>query len=210
MKNPTTLTIVDIDDPAGAHILKRPLEQVKFPLSKEDRDFISALKEKVIELNAAGLAASQVGMNKQIIAYHVHKDALKWRDNIKELVPLTILINPSYQPLENTGTYMDWEGCFSGKNHYGNVKRYEQIKYQGYDAEGNLIEGTADGFLARLLQHEIDHCQGKLCIDQYDPTYPHGHPDDFLPIRKAELKSKKEKLGLPDDGEFPILNAKSD
>jgi peptide deformylase len=202
------LEIVDIDDPIKNKVLTTPMESVTFPLTEEDKRFIEALKSKVSELNAAGLAAPQVGAAKPITAFEVSQEALKWREDITHLVPLTVLINPSYEPIENEGLSLDWEGCFSGKNYYGKVWRYKAIQYKGQDVNGHEIERIAVGFLARLLQHEIDHCNHKMCIHNYDGDSPHGSQADLMHKRKEEVRQKKEKLGLGPDDPFPLLEIK--
>lgn len=202
------LEIVDIDDTHKSHVLTTPMANVTFPLADEDKRFIEALKSKVKELGAAGLAAPQVGVAKPITAFEVSQEALKWRDDITHLVPLTVLINPSYEPIEHEGRSLDWEGCFSGKHYFGKVWRYKAIRYKGQDVNGQEVEGGAVGFLARLLQHEIDHCHHKMCIHRYDADSPRGSQDDLLPKRKEELREKKEKLGLGSEDPFPFLKIK--
>jgi len=190
------LEIIDIDDPSKNKILTTLMQPVKFPLSQENLDFINALKSKVVELEAAGLAATQVGVAKPITVFHVDKEALKWREDVTELVPLTVLINPSYEGIESFGKNLDWEGCFSGKKHYGKIWRYKAIIYKGQDMQGNPVEGRAYGFLARLLQHEIDHCRGQMCIHNYDPNFPQGAQAELMPHREEETKKRKQALGI--------------
>jgi peptide deformylase len=80
----------------------------------------------------------------------------------------TTIINPeivkrSKDELEET------EGCMSVPKKYGNVKRYKKIKVRGIDTNGKKIEIKAEGFRARVLQHEIDHMDGKLFLTHVDP-----------------------------------------
>jgi peptide deformylase len=58
----------------------------------------------------------------------------------------------------------DFEGCFSVENLAGPVKRYKTIQYKAYTPAGEPVEGVAHGFLARIIQHEVDHLNGTLCI----------------------------------------------
>lgn len=199
------LELVDIDEPEKGKILTAPMSEIKFPLTQEDLQFIEALKNKVIELGAAGLAATQVGISKPITAYQVPEEALKWRKDVTHLVPLTVLINPSYEPIESAGKILDWEGCFSGKNYYGKIWRYKAIKYRGKDINGNEIEGKAIGFEARLLQHEIDHCHHKMCVHSYDSNFPQGAQDELMLLRKEEMAKKKQGIGLGPDDFFPLM-----
>ncbi len=202
------LEIVDIDDAQKRHVLITPMAAVTFPLQEDERIFIEALKAKVVALSAAGLAATQVGVAKPITAFHVTEDARKWREDVTHLVPLMVLINPSYEPLEEEGETADWEGCLSGKNYYGKIKRYKAVRYRGQDENGTWIEGIARGFFARLLQHEIDHCHHKMCVSRYEESAPRGSQEALLPQRKEELRLRKESLGLGADDPFPFLVVK--
>lgn len=74
------------------------------------------------------------------------------------------LINPKIIRLEGE-IVTDYEGCLSVPDVYGLVPRYERVKIKAQDLEGNEFKMLADGFLARVLQHEIDHTSGKLFID---------------------------------------------
>jgi peptide deformylase len=201
------LEIVDIDDPQKGTVLTTPMAAVQFPLTQEDKEFVEALKAKVTELNAAGLAATQVGVAKPITAYLVAEHFLQWREDITHLVPLSVLINPSYEPIESEGRTLDWEGCFSGKNYFGKIWRWKAIHYSGQDVDGNEVSGKAVGFLARLLQHEIDHCNNKMCVHRYDQDSPKGSQADIMPVRQQEMRQKKEQLGLGADDLFPMMKS---
>jgi peptide deformylase len=76
-------------------------------------------------------------------------------------VPFTVLINPTITPLSDT-LEEGWEGCLSVPGLRGAVERYEHIRYTGFDAEGNPIDRTVQGFHARVVQHECDHLDGVL------------------------------------------------
>ena len=56
----------------------------------------------------------------------------------------------------------DWEGCLSVPGLRGLVPRYVHLRYQGFDADGNAIDRTVEGFHARVVQHEVDHLEGIL------------------------------------------------
>jgi peptide deformylase len=74
------------------------------------------------------------------------------------------LINPEIVKLEGAIKY-DHEGCLSVKDIYGLVPRYDRVRVKALDINGNEIRIKADGFLARVLQHEIDHTNGIVFID---------------------------------------------
>jgi peptide deformylase len=190
------LKLIDITDSYGADTLTNPAQLVQFPLSDEDKTLIHKMKSALIEYNAAGFAAPQFGYRKAVIVFHVPERALQWRNDVKELVPVTVLLNPSYRGVEDRGKTLDWEGCFSVKNERGKVYRYTVIHYEGQNEHGEWISNTAEGYLARLLQHEIDHCHGQLCHELYDPSSPHGLEADMWTLRLQELEKTKGKAAV--------------
>ena len=75
-----------------------------------------------------------------------------------------VLINPEITKYEGQ-LYDDYEGCLSIKDIYGKVPRYERVRVKALDEKGREFRITAEGFLARVLQHEIDHTNGVVFID---------------------------------------------
>ena len=76
-------------------------------------------------------------------------------------MPQTVLINPEISVLDDVEDE-DWEGCLSVPGLRGRVPRFRRIRYRGLDAHGQPIDREADGFHARVVQHECDHLIGKL------------------------------------------------
>lgn len=109
------------------------------------------------------LAAVQVGhMDKVVIVRNNFDD--------KSDRSFQILINPEI--VKKYGEIIeDYEGCLSIKNIYGKVPRYSKVKIKAKDHEGREIRISAEGFLARVLQHEIDHTKGKVFIDHIKDKY---------------------------------------
>jgi peptide deformylase len=169
-KNRHTLPeYVVFNDPScpNPEVLKRPAESVTFPLDRETQEIISHLEAKFDqEENCAGLAAPQIGYGKRIIVLEVPDDEelKKYRPDLSDTLPKSIFINPSYKGLGEDKT-IDWEACFSVGQVAAKVARFTEITYEAWTPEGKKISGKAKGFLARLLQHEIDHTDGKLFID---------------------------------------------
>lgn len=184
------LELVTIEESPNREILKKPAATVAFPLDKEIVSLIDAMQAKLIEINAAGLAASQVGHHVRVIIYHVPPEALIIRQDATDVVPITVLLNPSYTPIEEEGKFLDWEGCFSVSERMGKVPRYKCIHYEGITPDGEKISAKAWGFLARLLQHEIDHTNGTLITDVLTPDCLQGHPSDMMPLRKKEMEER--------------------
>lgn len=105
----------------------------------------------------AALAAVQVDRLERIV---VVRSDFEDKDN-KEFVAL---FNPEVVKYEGKIIY-DYEGCLSVKNIYGKVPRHDKIRVKAMNADGEEVRLKADGFLARVLQHEIDHLNGILFID---------------------------------------------
>lgn len=154
-------------------LIRKTAKELEFPLSEQDIQDIKTLDEKyeleLIKQGCAGLAAPQIGISKQFIIFGVLGDPRlkKWRPDLTQTTPKSIWLNPSWEKV-GTETSDAYEACFTIPNTSGLVKRYCKIKYKAYDVSGNLLEGTAEGFLARVIQHEIDHLHGKLFIDYVD------------------------------------------
>ena len=109
---------------------------------------------------AVALAAVQIDRLERIIIVRADFDD-------KENREFTVLINPVVTKKEGTPTY-EHEGCLSVRDIYGNVPRYPRIRVKALDASGNEVRIKADGFISRVLQHEIDHTNGLLFIDHID------------------------------------------
>ena len=104
-------------------------------------------------------------MSQRIIIIQIPPEAKQKRKEVFDTLRPTVFINPSYTPIVSDGTYKDWEGCYSVPDKLGEVNRYFEIELTAYTESGVKIHRIARGFLARLLQHEIDHLNGKLYID---------------------------------------------
>lgn len=91
----------------------------------------------------------------------------------------TAFINPEIAKAEGN-LVEDYEGCLSVPNVYGKVARYDKVKVKALDINGKEFRVTAEGFLARIFQHEIDHCNGIVFIDHIkdDPEAFYALKDD--------------------------------
>jgi len=109
--------------------------------------------------NGAGLAAPQIGVDLQLVIFG--SDAANPRYPDAPVVPQTVLLNPVVTPIgdeEEDG----WEGCLSVPGLRAVVPRFKSVRYTGFDQYGDPIDRTAEGFHARVVQHECDHLIGKL------------------------------------------------
>lgn len=167
MKDTIQLVTIEEDE---HDILLESTTSVIFPLNSNQQKFISTFQKFFHNLKSplgkpAGLAAPQVGYPFKIVIIQIPPEAKEKRKDVYDTLSPTILINPVYTPILNAGQIKDWEGCFSIPNKMEEVYRYNEIYYEAYTLEGKKISAHAKGFLARLIQHEIDHLNGKLYID---------------------------------------------
>lgn len=126
--------------------------------SPELRDLLTDMHDTMEHLNGAGLAAPQIGVSLRVVVFGVKNNP---RYPHAEDVPYTVLINPEIEPLCEEMEEA-WEGCLSVPGLRGIVPRYKSLRYRGCDADGGVIERLADGFHARVVQHECDHLDGIL------------------------------------------------
>ena len=106
---------------------------------------------------SAALAAVQIDELERVVIVRADFDNKKSRE-------FTALINPEIVKYEGE-IIKDFEGCLSVKHIYGNVPRHSKIRVKAIDIDGNEIRFKAEGFLARVVQHEIDHTNGLVFID---------------------------------------------
>ena len=119
---------------------------------------VGDLFDTMAAADGAGLAAPQIGVDLQVVIFGFGRNA-RYPD--APPVPKTVLINPTITPLgdaEEEG----WEGCLSVPGLRGIVPRWARIRYAGFDPLGRPIEREAEGFHARVVQHECDHLIGRL------------------------------------------------
>lgn len=106
---------------------------------------------------SAALAAVQVDALKRLVIVRSDFDNKSTRE-------FMTLINPEVIKYEGE-IVADYEGCLSVQHIYGKVPRHTKVRIKAMDLDGNEVRFKAEGFLARVLQHEIDHCNGKVFID---------------------------------------------
>ena len=149
--------------------LLRVSEPVRDFGSPELRTLINDMFETMHAANGAGLAAPQIAVPLRVVIFgYADPTTRNPRYPDADPVPQTILINPVLEPL--TDALEDgWEGCLSVPGLRGVVPRIARLRYSGYGLDGERIERVADGFHARVVQHECDHLDGIL--------YPMRMPD---------------------------------
>lgn len=119
---------------------------------------IADMFETMHAAKGAGLAAPQIGVNLQLVIFGF---ASNQRYPDAPPVPQTVLINPVLTPLSQE-MEEGFEGCLSVPGLRGSVPRYTRLHYEGADQYGKPIVRDAEGFHARVVQHEVDHLHGIL------------------------------------------------
>ena len=156
----------------GDPVLRMPTK----PVDEIDEAVASLVMDMVETMSAApgvGLAANQIGISRRVAVF----DAQDEQGH-------KVMINPEL--IEVDGEWEYEEGCLSLPGHYWEIKRPEFARVRALDIEGNLIEYAGDGLLGRILQHEIDHLDGKLLVDCLEK-----------PVRKQALRDlRDEALGV--------------
>jgi len=161
LEEPLPLEVIRLGHPV--------LRQVAEPVPEEffgsqrlhnlSRDMIRTM----ISEDGVGLAAPQVAEALRLFVYWVPGD-----DDNPDIAP-QILANPEIKPVGDV-VEEGWEGCLSIPGLRGLVPRYNRIKVRARDIEGNPVSLTADGFHARVLQHEFDHLDGIVFLDRMEST----------------------------------------
>ncbi len=129
------------------------------------------------------LAAIQIDRPLRVIAVRNNFDN-------KDDKTFKFFVNPQITKYEGE-IEEDYEGCLSVKNIYGKVPRYQKVRLRAVDLNGREVRLTAEGFLARVLQHEIDHTNGKMFVDHIE-----GNKNAFYRLTTA---GKLEKLNYDKD-----------
>jgi peptide deformylase len=122
------------------------------------RALLRDMEDTMQAAGGVGLAAPQIGEDVQVVVFGFERSE-RYPD--APPVPRTVLCNPVIEPLsseEEDG----WEGCLSVPGLRGLVPRFTRIRYRGFDLDGNPIDREAEGFHARVVQHECDHLIGRL------------------------------------------------
>ncbi|HVN75581.1 MAG TPA: peptide deformylase [Thermoanaerobaculaceae bacterium] len=150
-------TIVRLGNP----VLREPAQEVppdRFG-TRFLRDLGRDLVRTMFEDNGVGLAAPQIGVGVRVFAYFLPGEG------DRDEVPPRVLVNPRVTPVGEP-TELGWEGCLSIPGLRGMVPRYPGVRVRAFDTDGKEIAFQAEGFHARVIQHESDHLDGVVFLDR--------------------------------------------
>jgi len=148
------------------------LRTVAKPVEKVDasiQQLVDDMFETMLDENGVGLAATQVDVHLRLVVMDVSEEGDQ---------PL-VFINPEI--IETEGTIISEEGCLSVPGNYAKVERAAKVKVKALNREGEEFEIEGDGLLAKCVQHELDHLEGKLFVDYLSP------------LKRQRIKKKLEK-----------------
>lgn len=135
-------------------------EELAWP---ETQSLIDDMIETMRDADGVGIAAPQVHVDKRVIVIEVKNDNPRYPG--RDAVPLMVVINPEISELSEA-METGWEGCLSVPDLRGQVPRHATLKLHGLDRDGRAFESRAEGFFARVIQHEVDHLDGSVYLDR--------------------------------------------
>jgi peptide deformylase len=177
------LKIIQYPHPTLRHVSK-PLNRVDVEL----RDMIKQMFALMYEAKGVGLAANQIDLPYRFFIVNLQSDPEKGTE--------MVFINPILS--HHKGSAEAEEGCLSLPGLYADVKRAEHVTIDAYNLEGQAVHIDAEGFLARVLQHETDHINGKLFVDRLG-TAAQLEVRDTLREFEIQFASQQEHKELPDE-----------
>lgn len=178
--------------------LKLKTKKVSFPASDFIKTIINDLIDTYRKISCAGIAANQIGYDYQIFigmktiedeeeAEEIEKMESSESVNLKNPYAdnYEIYINPQIDKFDNKLIKLDEEGCLSIPGLMVSRERYDKIKIRYYDINGQANKTSLSGFLSKLFQHELDHLNGNLMIDELEKI------EKIYPLESSEKSAKK-------------------
>jgi peptide deformylase len=159
------------------------------------RELVSDMVETMHAANGIGLAAIQVGIPERVIVVQLPPDPEEGEENPAP-GKLYVILNPK---LARTSREVEEgvEGCLSVPGWVGEVERYSAVTVKGMDTGGRPIRIKAEGLLARVFQHEIDHCHGVLFLDHVED------PEKLWPVTVGEEEAAEAAQAVPERDAAP-------
>ncbi len=151
----------------GNPALRSPAQTVEDAAHPAIRALVSDMVETMLDAGGVGLAAPQVHVPLRIVIFHLPAQRMAAENGSEadgedeDAGALHVFINPVITPIGEEQT-LGWEGCLSVPGMRGVVPRFNRVRYEAVGLDGNAIEGEAEGFHARVIQHESDHLDGVL------------------------------------------------
>jgi len=165
-----------VNEKATSLLRKKSIE-VSAPLDKESREAIQTLVDSFLGRDASGLSAPQIGISKRIVVFR--NKGFDEKDKVKNPNDFEVLINPRITQARGEKVTMS-EGCLSCPEIQVEVSRFPEIKVRALNAKGEKISKRYLDYVARVVQHELDHLDGKLIVDYGGNLYYPKDKQDFF------------------------------
>ncbi len=169
----------------GDPILEKPAKEMDLSTLDQYKTFFDDFIETMYKKDGVGLAGPQVGFPYRIVCV----DPSRGQDS-KQLL---VLINPRIVRITDSSLTQKIEGCLSFPDIDATIPRYEGISVKAYSIKGHQIEIDATGYLARILQHEIDHLDGIMLPNRMDPLERNLLSGKLKKLRKETISNLKKK-----------------
>jgi len=166
-----------------ARLLRRPADDLPVPFdARAKKDIATLINAFMKRDDALGLAAPQIGISKKIVIFKNKNFDIKGAPKSKD--DYDVLVNPRITQIRGDFETMN-EGCLSCPDINVEVSRATEIKVRAYDQDGRKVNKRYTGFLARIVQHEVDHLEGRLIIDHEGTlSYPREKHEFFDKLLK--------------------------
>lgn len=173
----------------GHYILNQRADEVADPTAPDVARLVATMIETMEDADGTGLAAPQVHMPWRIVVYKVMAERAAAEagaeaddggdeDASSREVPTTAMVNPVVEPLGEE-TNVGFEACLSVPDMAGPVRRFDRVRVTYQTLEGKTIDFEADGFHARVIQHECDHLDGILYPMRIEDLSQFGYVDEL-------------------------------
>ncbi len=186
----TIRPIVFSDDP----LLRRKSRRVR-RVTPATQQLIDDMIETMRAANGIGLAAIQVGVPERVVVVQVPPERDPEQESEDEENPdrgeLYVVVDPKLSA-KSREIEDGIEGCLSIPGWIGEVARHSSVTIRGLDRQGQKVRIKADGLLARVFQHEIDHCEGVLFTDLIED------PDKIWPVEEGQEEAAEAAQRVPD------------
>lgn len=180
------------------HFLKLKTKKVTFPVSDYIKKILQDLLDTYKEISCAGIAANQIGYDYQIFIGMKTLEDENESEEIEKMEaadPLNgknpygdnyeIYINPQIDKVDKQSIQLDEEGCLSIPGLMVGRERYDKIKIRYYNIDGKVIRTSMTGFLSKLFQHELDHLNGNLMLDDLSKI------ENLYPLESSKENAEK-------------------
>ncbi len=180
------------------NFLKTKTKPVTFPASNYIKNIIQDLIDTYQKISCAGIAANQIGYEYQIFIGMKTLEDESESEEIEKMEAANpsngknpygdnyeIYINPQIDKVDKQSIQLDEEGCLSIPGLMVGRERYDKIKIRYYNIDGKVIRTSMTGFLSKLFQHELDHLNGNLMLDDLSKI------ENLYPLESSKENAEK-------------------